>query len=187
MACCYFEDPNSDAFKKHLPRLKDYLWVAEDGMKMQGYNGSQLWDTSFAVQAFAAAGKGLMEEFSPQLRQAHVYLDVSQVMTEAKAPLSEYYRHVSYGAWPFSNQDHGWPISDCSSEGLKAALTMRTLDPKLVGPHISGERLAACTDVILSYQNPDGGWATYENTRSFHWLEILNPAETFGDIIVDYR
>ena len=35
MACCYFEDPNSDAFKKHLPRLKDYLWVAEDGMKMQ--------------------------------------------------------------------------------------------------------------------------------------------------------
>ena len=43
-----------------------------------------------------------------------------------------------------------------------------------------------CVDVILSYQNADGGWATYENTRSFHWLEILNPAETFGDIIVDY-
>lgn len=39
----------------HVPmcacRLFDYLWVAEDGMKMQGYNGSQLWDTSFAVQA----------------------------------------------------------------------------------------------------------------------------------------
>lgn len=30
--------------------LFDYLWVAEDGMKMQGYNGSQLWDTAFAVQ-----------------------------------------------------------------------------------------------------------------------------------------
>jgi hypothetical protein len=25
-----------DAFKKHLPRVQDYLWVAEDGMKMQG-------------------------------------------------------------------------------------------------------------------------------------------------------
>jgi hypothetical protein len=24
------------AFKKHLPRVQDYLWVAEDGMKMQG-------------------------------------------------------------------------------------------------------------------------------------------------------
>jgi squalene cyclase len=31
-------------------RLFDYLWVAEDGMKMQGYNGSQLWDTAFAAQ-----------------------------------------------------------------------------------------------------------------------------------------
>ncbi len=31
-------------------RLHDCLWVAEDGMKMQGYNGSQLWDTAFAVQ-----------------------------------------------------------------------------------------------------------------------------------------
>jgi squalene cyclase len=36
--------------RRHIPRLYDYLWVAEDGLKMQGYNGSQLWDTSFAVQ-----------------------------------------------------------------------------------------------------------------------------------------
>ena len=34
----------------HIPRIYDYLWVAEDGLKMQGYNGSQLWDTAFAVQ-----------------------------------------------------------------------------------------------------------------------------------------
>ena len=36
--------------QRHLPRLFDYLWLAEDGMKMQGYSGSQLWDTAFAVQ-----------------------------------------------------------------------------------------------------------------------------------------
>jgi cycloartenol synthase len=29
------EDPNSEAYKYHLSRIKDYLWVAEDGMKMQ--------------------------------------------------------------------------------------------------------------------------------------------------------
>ena len=27
---------------RHLARIDDYLWVAEDGMKMQGYNGSQV-------------------------------------------------------------------------------------------------------------------------------------------------
>lgn len=29
-----------------------------------------------------------------------------------------------------------------------------------------------CVRVILSYQNWDGGMATYENTRSFHALEV---------------
>jgi cycloartenol synthase len=35
-------------------------------------------------------------------------------------------------------------------------------------------------------QNTTGGWATYENTRSYAWLERINPAETFGDIMIDY-
>jgi squalene cyclase len=35
-------------------------------------------------------------------------------------------------------------------------------------------------------QNPDGGWATYENNRGFGWYEDLNPSETFGDIMIDY-
>lgn len=35
MLSCWIEDPNSEAFKLHLARVVDYLWVAEDGMKMQ--------------------------------------------------------------------------------------------------------------------------------------------------------
>ncbi|KAG8089612.1 hypothetical protein GUJ93_ZPchr0011g28904 [Zizania palustris] len=35
MICCWIENPNSDAFKKHLPRIYDYLWISEDGMKAQ--------------------------------------------------------------------------------------------------------------------------------------------------------
>ncbi|XP_059595597.1 cycloartenol synthase 2 [Vitis vinifera] len=35
MLCCWIEDPNSEAFKLHIPRIIDYLWIAEDGMKMQ--------------------------------------------------------------------------------------------------------------------------------------------------------
>lgn len=190
-----------------------------------------------------------------------------QVVEEAQAPLSTFYRHISKGAWPFSTRDHGWPISDCSSEGLKAALTLANLPkdkvcvygftrgiarsllllclccgraaleqraqgwkgggaalhlgnlrlppvlyicthssptiaplpaspvhsrlltqpgapllkhllppfpytPLQVGASISDQRLYECVNVILSYQNFDGGMATYENTRSFHWLEV---------------
>ena len=64
---------------RHIPRLNDFLWVAEDGMKMQGYNGSQLWDTTFAVQAICATG--LAAEFTTCLRKAQHYVDVTQVST----------------------------------------------------------------------------------------------------------
>ncbi len=30
-----------------------------------------------------------------------------------------FFRHVSKGGWPFSTSTHGWPISDCTAEGLK--------------------------------------------------------------------
>ena len=41
-------------------------------------------------------------------------------------------------------------------------------------------------DCILSLQNGDGGWATYELRRGPVWLELLNPSDVFGDIMVDY-
>ena len=60
----------------------------------------------------------------PTSRSGPCAATLTQVIEEAQAPLSEYYRHISKGAWPFSTRDHGWPISDCSSEGLKAALAL---------------------------------------------------------------
>jgi hypothetical protein len=35
MLCCWIEDPSSDAFKRHLARVADFLWVGEDGMKVR--------------------------------------------------------------------------------------------------------------------------------------------------------
>ncbi|MCZ2339295.1 MAG: hypothetical protein LC127_14115 [Chitinophagales bacterium] len=43
----YAHGESDPAFQKHVDRWMDYLWIAEDGMKMNGYNGSQLWDTAF--------------------------------------------------------------------------------------------------------------------------------------------
>lgn len=35
MLACWVEDPEGDSFKRHLARVADYLWVAEDGMTLQ--------------------------------------------------------------------------------------------------------------------------------------------------------
>ena len=39
--------------------------------------------------------------------------------------------------------------------------------------------------MILSLQNEDGGWATYELQRGPTWLEALNPSDVFSTIMVD--
>ncbi|KAK9097606.1 hypothetical protein Sjap_023103 [Stephania japonica] len=184
MLCCWVEDPNSEAFKLHLPRIYDYLWLAEDGMKMQGYNGSQLWDTAFTVQAIISTN--LFEEYGPTLKKAHDFIKKSQVQEDCTGDLNYWYRHISKGAWPFSTADHGWPISDCTAEGLKAVLLLSKIQPDIVGDPLEARRLYDAVNVILSLQNDDGGFATYELTRSYPWLELLNPAETFGDIVIDY-
>jgi len=48
--------------------------------------------------------------------------------------------------------------------------------PKLV----SERRMCDAVDVMLTLQNPNGGFASYELVRGPRWLEWLNPAEVFG-------
>ncbi|CAI0456094.1 unnamed protein product [Linum tenue] len=109
----------------------------------KGYNGSQAWDTSFAVQAILSTN--LIEEYSSSLKKAHTYVKNSQ-----------------------------------------AALLLSQMPSELVGEPLKAQRFYDAANVILSLQNADGSFATYELTRSYSWLELINPAETFGDIVIDY-
>ncbi|KAF5939255.1 hypothetical protein HYC85_023514 [Camellia sinensis] len=86
MICCWVDDPNSMANQLHLSRIKDYLWVAEDGMKMQGYNGSQLWDVAFAVQAILSTN--LVDEYGSMLKKSHEFIRISQARMTAQAILA---------------------------------------------------------------------------------------------------
>lgn len=52
-------------------QLIDIEWI------VQGYNGSQLWDTAFTVQAIVATN--LSEEFAHPLKKAHDYIRKTQV------------------------------------------------------------------------------------------------------------
>ena len=179
---------DSDRFRAHAGRVDDYLWVAEDGMKCQGYNGSQLWDTAFAAQAIVESGLG--RAFPEVVRKAYHYIDITQVQEDVQQRV-KFYRHLSNGGWPFSTLDHGWPITDCTAEGMKATLALHALDdaspsPLLPAQTITPHRLAAAVNCLLSFQNDDGGWATYENHRAGGWMEWLNPAEVFSGIMVDY-
>jgi len=95
--------------------------------------------------------------------------------------------------------------TDCTAEGLKATLclmktsTIKDIlasskdkenddgnDDNKILTEITEERLRKAVNILLTYQNEDGGWATYENNRGWGWYEQLNPSEAFGDIMIDY-
>jgi len=174
----YFENPGGPELARHVARLPDYLWRADDGVKMQGYNSSQLWDTAFAAQAIVASGRH--ETCRDVLRATHRFVEANQVLADVP-DRERACRDQSRGGWPFSTRAHGWPISDCTAEGLKASLL---LAPYVDEP-ISVERLTAAAELLLTMQNRDGGWATYERTRGPAWLERLNPSDCFADIMID--
>lgn len=39
-------------------------------------------------------------------------------------------------------------------------------------------------DLLLTLQNSNGGFASYELVRGPRWLELLNPAEVFGTFLI---
>ncbi|KAM0862127.1 hypothetical protein ACQ4PT_045448 [Festuca glaucescens] len=79
----------------------------------------------------------------------------------------KYYRHRSKGSWTLSTADNGWSVSDCTAEALKALLSLSKISLNLVGQPIKQERLYEAIDCVLSFM-------------------VLNPSESFRNIVVDY-
>ena len=98
-----------------------------------------------------------------------------KVLEDCPGDLNFWYRHISKGAWPFSTADHGWPISDCTAEGLKvkleqtvpyyimekisdiyffvqAVLLLSTFPSETVGKSLDVKRLYDAVNVLLSLQ-----------------------------------
>ncbi|CAD6244632.1 unnamed protein product [Miscanthus lutarioriparius] len=184
MVCCWVEDPNSDAFRCHLARIPDFLWLSEDGMKAQVYDGCQSWETAFIIQAFCATD--LVNEYGPTIQRAHEFIKHSQVLRNHPGDQSYWHRHTSKGSWTLSSADNGWAVSDTTGEALKAVLLLSKISNNLVGYPIERGRLYDAVDCLLSFMNTDGTFSTYECKRTSSWIEILNPCESFPNMVVDH-
>lgn len=183
LACYIQEGADSYAVRRHRERMHDFLWMNSEGMLMNGTNGVQTWDTSFHIQAVVEAGLGEEAQWKPMLLKALGFLDDQQIRENVMEE-TVCYRHPRKGAWAFSTREQGYTVSDCTSEALKAVLMLQnTLGfPKLV----HDERVKDAIDVLLTMQNPSGGFSSYEPTRGSELLEYLNAAEVFGRIMVEY-
>ncbi len=175
----HFESPGGVMEEKSFSALDRYLVDSPEGTKFNGYNNTALWDTAFATHAILSTP--FAQEFKRNLQGAFGYIEKNQVLEDVPTP-QRHYRHRSMGGWPFSDVEHGWPITDCTAEGFKAAAE---LSPWVKQP-IDRNRLKKSIELILSMQNRDGGWASYEKKRGGDWLEHLNPSQVFSSIMVDH-
>ncbi|PSS29011.1 Dammarenediol II synthase [Actinidia chinensis var. chinensis] len=176
MMCWWAEDPNGEEFKYHLARVPDYLWLAEDGMKVQNV-GSQTWDCALATQALIASN--MIDECGDSLKKAHFYIKESQVKENPAGDFKSMYRHFTKGSWSFPDKDQGWAVSDCTAESLK-------MPPESVGDKADVGRLYDAVDVLLYLQDPKtGGFGAWEPPIREQYLQRLNPSEVFADAMVE--
>jgi lanosterol synthase len=183
LACYIQEGPTAYSVQRHRERMADFMWVKAEGMLMNGTNGVQCWDTAFLIQAVMDAGLAEDPKYKTMLMKALEFLEDQQIREDVDDQ-AICYRQQRKGAWGFSNKDQGYAVSDCISEALKAVLVLQRTPgfPTL----LKDQRIFDAIDTLLTYQNPSGGCASYEPTRGGEWLEMLNAAEVFGRIMIEY-
>ncbi|KAJ6702297.1 TERPENE CYCLASE/MUTASE FAMILY MEMBER [Salix koriyanagi] len=184
MLACWVEDPHGDYFRRHLARIMDYVWIGEDGIKMQSF-GSQVWDTSLALQALIASN--LSDETGPALKEGHSFIKNSQVTENPPGDFRRMFRHISKGSWTFSDRDHGWQVSDCTAESMKCCLLFSMMPPEIVGEKMEPQKLFDSVNILLSLQSKNGGVSAWEPAGAGLWLEWLNPVEFLEDLVVEHE
>ncbi|CCD23857.1 lanosterol synthase ERG7 NDAI_0C01970 [Naumovozyma dairenensis CBS 421] len=182
------EGADSKAFERFQYRFKDALFLGPQGMTVMGTNGVQTWDCAFAIQYLFVAGLAKRPEFYNTISNAYKFLCRSQFDTDC---VTGSFRDKRDGAWGFSTKTQGYTVSDCTAESIKAIIMVRnSVIFKDIHDEISDERLYKAVDILLDLQNTGsfefGSFATYEKIKAPLFLEALNPAEVFGNIMVEY-
>ena len=158
-----------------------YRW--EDDTRGLRYSGgrTRVWDTGFALEALLA-NPDPAREYHSALVSAYRFLAAHQ-MTRSVAARDPLFPDTAEGGWCLGDAAHAWPVSDCTAEALSALIAAHaTIEPD---ERIPDARLAQAADFILSRQNPDGGFGSYERSRAPLWLERLNPSEMFTRCMTD--
>jgi squalene/oxidosqualene cyclase-like protein len=181
----FAHDPQADDTLASFEGVETWRWDDEaHGSRYAGAR-STTWDTSFAIQALLAGGPEAALREAGGLRHAYRKLADMQMISELDEGAAQG-RDPIVGGWCFSNGEHRWPVSDCAAEAVIALLDCHDV-PGLIPQkeRLSKSRLVDAMGFILSRQNADGGFGTYERRRGQRFLEHLNPSEMFGQCMTE--
>ena len=184
----HVQGKEGEDFKRSMERLNECIFLGKQGLTVMGTNGSQVWDCAFAIQYYFNAGLAELPECHETIVNAFRFLVRSQFDTEC---VDGSFRDKRKGAWPFSTKEQGYTVSDCTAESIKAiVMVMKSSAFEDVHSEYDINKLNEAIDVLLSLQNLGsykfGSFSTYERIKATPMLELINPAEVFGNIMVEY-
>jgi len=179
----FIDNPEHPELEASIKGVEAWRWEDDqEGLRYVGAR-SNTWDTGFVLQA-------LLELRTPNkttlsaIERAHEFLKQAQ-MTEELPDYERYWRDPALGGWCFSNGEHRWPVSDCTAEAL-SGLLMAYEHPAYEGKaRLADVNLLQAAKFIISRQNKDGGFGTYEKRRAGRLLEFINPSEMFGQCMTE--
>jgi squalene/oxidosqualene cyclase-like protein len=93
-----------------------------------------------------------------------------------------YFRHPSRGGWSLSTGEQGWILTDGTAEALLGLLDASELG---LAEEFTPDRVLASVELLLSLQNPDGGWPVFEKLRAPRWMAKLNFADILDELLLD--
>jgi lanosterol synthase len=176
-------DKQHPELAQSLAGIESWRWQDdEEGLRYVGAH-SNTWDTAFVLQALAEV-RTPMPEVNEAVNQAHAFLDRAQ-MVEELPDYQSFWRDSALGGWCFSDGRHRWPVSDCAAEALSALLSLDAHPCIKIDQRFERSRLDQAARFILSRQNADGGFGTYERRRAGKLLEMVNPSEMFGQCMTE--
>jgi squalene/oxidosqualene cyclase-like protein len=176
------KDPNHPELAAAYDGVDYWTWEDdEEGLRINGAH-SHTWDTAFTVQAILDGPEAAALQMKAPLARAYAFLHATQMQTELPER-EKYFRDRRLGGWCFSDERHQWPVSDCTAEALSAALALDERAP--AADPIGRARLTEAAEFVLSRQNDDGGFGSYERSRGTLALELVNPSEMFGNCMVE--
>ncbi|MCW6509773.1 prenyltransferase/squalene oxidase repeat-containing protein [Lichenifustis flavocetrariae] len=176
----FARDPSDTDVAASLDGVEAWCWSDEEnGLRYAGAR-STAWDTSFALQALVEEGPDAATRHMQVIRRGYARLCAMQAVSDPPDRIAQD-RDINLGGWCFTEGTQAWPVSDCTAEAVIALLDCHAIEG-LIEPQnrISGIRLPQAADFILSRQNQDGGFGSYERRRGQAFLERLNPSEMFG-------
>ncbi len=172
----WLTDPDDADCARAKARLDGWIWEdPQQGTRVTGARSAS-WDTGIALQSLAAACSS--DEQPSAFRRGAAFLLQNQI-AESFEGYRESFRNDPKGGWCFAGGWHGWPVSDCTAEAM-----LGLIDACEQGLDASVPRNAI--RFMLSTQNRDGGFGSYEAQRSMLSLEWLNPAEMFGESMTEH-